>query len=361
MTNKGDELTGLKSADQFKNKVEQYMDYSSVASPYALLILDVANFKQVNEQYGHMFGDNVLVQVADTLIENINPGDYAGRLGGDEFVVFLKNVGEDAVNNMCDRICRQIRNIYVGENITIDASIGAVVASDPSIEYKSLLQTADIALGYLSEEGKTGIRILNEIAVKEEEMTFSAIYERDFKSSATKEKRLSELIFDLLEQARDIDKAINAVLALVGEKRKVSTINVLSYTEDSFELMHRWAARGVQCPEQIEDGPFIRKYIDEHREGIDNHPLCVGMGLIDENTIQGLKLKEVNALLPMGAKSVVYSEIMENGEYTGIVVFADCTGERVWDEKDFKAFKTVSRLIGAFTIKGKAIKAQQEK
>ena len=48
MTSKSDELTGLKSAEQFRNKVEQYMAYSSVASPYALLILDIVNFKQVN-------------------------------------------------------------------------------------------------------------------------------------------------------------------------------------------------------------------------------------------------------------------------------------------------------------------------
>jgi hypothetical protein len=53
---------------------------------------------------------------------------------------------------------------------------------------------------------------------------------------------------------------------------------------------------------------------------------------------------------------MIYSEIMENGEYTGMVEYVDCTGDRVWDTNDFKAFKTVSRLIGAFTVKGKAIK-----
>ena len=356
MTSKSDELTGLKSAEQFRNKVEQYMAYSSVASPYALLILDIVNFKQVNEQYGHMFGDNVLVQVADTLIDNINPGDYAGGLGGDEFVLFLRNVSEDAVNNLCDRLCRQIRNIYVGENILIDANIGAVVSSDPTVEYMNLLQTADIALGYLSEEGVNGVRILKEIATGTQDMTFSAIYERDYKSSlGTKEKRLSELIFELLEQAKDIDKAIGAVLALVGEKRKVSRIRVMSYKDGSLEPVYSWAARGIGLPENV-DGTVMRRYIDSHRDSHDEHDMSEGMGLIDENTIQGLSLREVNSLLPFDAKSMIYSEIMENGEYTGMVEYVDCTGDRVWDTNDFKAFKTVSRLIGAFTVKGKAIK-----
>ena len=115
------------------------------------------------------------------------------------------------------------------------------------------------------------------------------------------------------------------------------------------------AARGIGLPENV-DGTVMRKYIDSHRDGHDEHDMSEGMGLIDENTIQGLSLREVNSLLPFDAKSMIYSEIMENGEYTGMVEYVDCTGDRVWDTNDFKAFKTVSRLIGAFTVKGKAIK-----
>lgn len=353
-----DELTGLNTAEQFKDLVERYLSNSSVAKPYSLVILDIVKFKKVNVRLGHRFGDNVLVQVADIIIESMNPGDIAGRLGGDEFVIFFKNVGENATIRMCDRIRKRMNNIYVGEGHIVDASMGVATSTDPKIEYLELIKTADAALTSLCEEEiVSGVKVLGtdhgDNHEKEAKHNFSAIFGKDYKRVlSSKEKRLIDIILELFEQAKDIEKALVAVLSIVAERRHVSAICVNTYTDEGLEMSHVWTSRGIKTPKKL-DGKVIRKFINENSGKF----LEDGMGIINPKTVSYLPEHEQKALLPEDAKSVIFSEIKEFGENVGVITFVDCNNsEREWTEKDYKAFKSITRLIGAFTLKAKAIK-----
>lgn len=346
-----DELTGLNSRKAARKLIEEYKANSSVAVPYALLILDIKDFRKVNDTYGHIFGDNVLVQVADIIIENINKLDVVARLGGDEFLIFLKNVGKGAVVSMCDKLCRAIRDIYVGEDLRIDSCIGAVVSQDPGVAYDDLLQTADDALFELITSDRVGVQIAKEISCHNRGLRISYVADRNLrKETAGKEKRLSELIFELLEKAKDIDRALNTVLALVGEKKSLSRITVMQRNAGGLDVTYQWTARGISS-NTVLDGHTILDYQSRMRENFAED----GMGIIDERTVANFDNAKKDILLPAGCKSLMYCDMLEFGEPTGMIAYVDCTGNREWKDKDFKSFRTITRLISAYTLKAKAL------
>lgn len=346
-----DELTGLNSRRTARKMIEEFKANSSVAVPYALLILDIKDFRKVNDAYGHIFGDNVLLQVADIIIENINKSDVVARLGGDEFLIFLKNVGKRAVVSMCDKLCRAIRDIYVGEDLRIDSCIGAVVSQDPSVAYDDLLQTADDALFELITSDRVGVEIAKEISNHNKGLRISYIADRNLrKETSGKEKRLSELIFDLLEKAKDIDRAINTVLALVGDKKGLSRITVMHRDGEELKVTYQWTARDVATNIKL-DGRVILDYQRRMRENFTED----GMGIIDEGTVAKFDRSKKDILLPADCKSLMYCEMLEFGEPAGMIAYIDCTGKREWKDKDFKSFRTITRLISAYTLKAKAI------
>lgn len=348
-----DELTGVKNRNAFKLEVESFLLNSSVASPYALLILDIKDFKQVNDNFGHMFGDNVLIQVADSIIENINRNDVVGRLGGDEFIIFLKNVSENAVYAISEKIRRSIRGIYVGEESYIDACIGAVVSKDPSNTYDALLHTADGALfDVITSDERVGIKVSKEIVNAYKDLKISYIADRNIISTPNaKEKRLSELIFELLEQARDIDKALDTVLALVGDKKKLSRITIMRRDGRELTVTKQWVSRGMRANYNVDGEAFIG-----YQDGMKDNFAEENMGIINKESANKFSPDAASKFLSEGAKSIMYCNMFELGEIVGVIAFVDCVNEREWTEIDYKAYRTIARMISAYTIKASALK-----
>lgn len=347
-----DELTGLLSKTKAKRSIEEYLRNSTVASSFALMILDVKSFKQVNQQFGHMFGDNVLVQVADCIIENTKRSDIVGRLGGDEFIIFIKNASKSAVDSICDKIRRGIKNIYVGEDIHIDASIGGVVVKDPTKSFEELFKTADNAL-YEIVNQRSGVNITESILDKAvANLNYSYVADRNIRNvTGSKEKRLSELIFELLEQARDVDRALDTVLALIGEKKNLSRISILRRSGDKLLVTKQWAGRGVSQVDSIDADVF-----NEYNKSAQNNFEEDGMGTITLETAAKYDPEKAREIISEGAKSIMYCNMMEFGEVVGTIAYVDCKEEREWSDIDFKAYRTITRMISAYTLKAEAIK-----
>lgn len=128
---------------------------------FAFIILDIDNFKSVNDRFGHAAGDKVLVEFAQTLREQFRDGDVMGRIGGDEFVVFMKipnkEILEKKLRGLTDSLHRNI-TIDAGE-CEISASIGAAVAPEAGNDFETLYKKADKALYATKKRGKNGFKI----------------------------------------------------------------------------------------------------------------------------------------------------------------------------------------------------------
>jgi diguanylate cyclase (GGDEF)-like protein len=127
--------------------------------PASILMLDIDNFKQINDIYGHDIGDLVLKNVADCLTKNRRLSDCVGRFGGEEFVVFLPKSTIHDAQTIAESIRHNISKIQTfdwksGDWITVTLSIGLSHSADCHQSLEQLLIDADIALYQAKVEGK---------------------------------------------------------------------------------------------------------------------------------------------------------------------------------------------------------------
>lgn len=127
----------------------------------ALIMLDADNYKSVNDTFGHVFGDKVLIDIADSLKSCVKQSDYVGRVGGDEFMIFLKDMrSKDDMTSILKRISEGINHTYAenDDEVTISASIGVSYVTPDITSFQPLYKLADEALYDAKESGKNCYR-----------------------------------------------------------------------------------------------------------------------------------------------------------------------------------------------------------
>ncbi|MFO0961802.1 MAG: GGDEF domain-containing protein [Phycisphaerales bacterium] len=132
----------------------------SLAHPFAVAMIDIDHFKQVNDTYGHATGDGVLREFADRLRQAARPGDAVSRFGGEEFVVVLSNCAGDAAPAVADRLRRHVAAevFEIGGGVRAALTCSAGVASWSAGERADLLLTrADIALYDAKRSGRNRV------------------------------------------------------------------------------------------------------------------------------------------------------------------------------------------------------------
>jgi diguanylate cyclase (GGDEF) domain len=130
---------------------------------HALFIIDIDDFKRINDEAGHFIGDIALTEVADSIDHCLRTTDIKGRIGGDEFIVLLKNIkSNDDVNMKASEICRKLMEIKPeGTSKSVSGSIGAAIYPDHAVEFTDLYLKADKAMYYSKELGKGTYYIYN--------------------------------------------------------------------------------------------------------------------------------------------------------------------------------------------------------
>lgn len=130
----------------------------------ALMVIDVDDFKYINDHYGHMMGDHVLHFVGEQLKQNLKGKDVAGRIGGDEFMVFLQNIKserdtEAVATHLQDAIHEEFNDKEVAEHLSV--SIGIAIGQDTEEDYDELFKEADSALYETKHHGKASFTVFH--------------------------------------------------------------------------------------------------------------------------------------------------------------------------------------------------------
>lgn len=156
-----DLFTGVLNKVSFIKKVENNLNNIKGNAYSALAVLDVDDFKGINDQYGHLIGDEVLKNISTTLLKVSREQDIVGRIGGDEFSIFIQGIQHlDLVEKQLTRIMEAIGNINFmsGADYNIKVSIGVACIRKPC-EFKTLFERADEALYRAKRKGKNTIEM----------------------------------------------------------------------------------------------------------------------------------------------------------------------------------------------------------
>lgn len=139
---KHDDLTGVYT----RNAIQKYVESIIKQKPIAVMMIDVNEFKLINDTFGHTYGDDTLRNIADVLLQVVNNRGVVGRMGGDEFIVVIDDFKDrQEIINMAKRINDSIHLTYVvnQEKHTLSCSIGIACSDDINNSFKRLYRQAD--------------------------------------------------------------------------------------------------------------------------------------------------------------------------------------------------------------------------
>ena len=159
-----DVLTSLLSRRHFMRMAERELNRSArYKAEMSVLMIDIDNFKAVNDTYGHEAGDRVLKRLGEILRSTLRDVDFAGRLGGEEFAVVLPQTSVLMAFEVAERICRTVEHAEIalarGLPLHISISIGVSSLHGPEMNLDTLLARADRALYEAKHEGRNQVSV----------------------------------------------------------------------------------------------------------------------------------------------------------------------------------------------------------
>lgn len=158
-----DGLTGLPNRMLLQDRIESSINLAQrFGQHFALLLIDLDHFKQINDSLGHHVGDQLLIEVAQRLTSCVRGTDTVARLGGDEFVILLSNISDrDNVGRIAGKIVDEVSNELRLEHqvLVVSPSIGIAFYPHDGGDAETLLRNADAAMYAAKQEGRAGARM----------------------------------------------------------------------------------------------------------------------------------------------------------------------------------------------------------
>lgn len=153
-----DPLTGLYNKEMTGKLINEKLRFFPERTFAALFMIDVDRFKEINDHFGHVYGDGVLCELAGKLKQIFRSDDIVGRIGGDEYIAFMESGATVArVEKKAALICEAFYSTYLGENeveYIISGSVGVALAPTDGTSFEELYHHADIALYAAKARGK---------------------------------------------------------------------------------------------------------------------------------------------------------------------------------------------------------------
>ncbi len=164
-----DPLTNVYNKGVTAEKIKQLIHTSRLYEKHALFVIDIDDFKHVNDTYGHLEGDRVLVTLVKRVESMFRSKDIIGRIGGDEFVVMMRDVTslkqvENKAAELGQALSHQFRKDE--EKIEVSGSVGIALYPMDGREYEELLERADLALYQVKGTGKNHYMLYSKIKQK---------------------------------------------------------------------------------------------------------------------------------------------------------------------------------------------------
>lgn len=157
-----DSMTRLLNRGTMEERIKEELEAVEEGQNYAYIALDLDNFKQINDMYGHWAGDSIIMGISNILREVYGNNARIGRMGGDEFAVFIPDVKDRAqIQSQADEVLRRLRlqKEMIGMAEEPTASIGIAFGPEDGRSFRELYHRADEALYQVKKEEKDSIAI----------------------------------------------------------------------------------------------------------------------------------------------------------------------------------------------------------
>lgn len=359
-----DSLTNTYNRVTAHNKIIKLLEENDIKHA-CMLIIDLDNFKIVNDTKGHLYGDAVLNEVGMKLRKCFKKDAIVARAGGDEFMVFLTCSLEEALTYI-ENFSKEIELLSCNKDLTIpvSCSVGISQYAKDGEYYNDLFLKADQALYYAKQKGKNCYALYDatEMANTSETMIHSAISlinKSDDYSDELQQmnQQLGEFVFKMLYKSTDTDKVVSQILELVGKQFKVSRVYIFendlddNYCSNTFEWCNDGITPQIDLLQKVSYIYDLDHYEDQFNEN----------GIFYCKDIEELPAITKQILEKQNIKSLLQCAIEDNGKFKGFVGFDECVKKRFWTQEEVNTLKFISEILSTFLMKRKAqVRVQKE-
>ncbi len=349
-----DSLTGLFNRTAATKQIEQYIQSENASQKAAVLTLDIDNFKRVNDTYGHMAGDSVLISCGEAIRCQFRSEDIVARFGGDEFLIFLPGIPNQKIAQNC---CQKILDCFTKDvaslvpNCQISCSIGIAMYPEDGTRCLQLLQNADTALRYAKESGKNRWVTYADVDVKQAVYTSDRTEIESNDCPNFSDHGLIEYTLRNLYQSGDAEKDLYKILGLIGRQINASRVYIFEGSDDkkggNYTL--EWCNDGITSVKELQKGMDCEvslKQWDSYYEQ-SNIFYC--------RKVSGLPEDAKRIMQTYGVKSFVHCAIRgDKGELRGFVGFSDCLINRLWTKEQLNVLESFAEVLSLYLLRKRA-------
>jgi len=317
------------------------------------MLVDVDNFKTFNSDYGHMFGDIVLVETAASIKKFLGNNGFVGRGGGDEFIVLYKVKNDyDQIYNACRQIRQAITNVN-NHNIKqaqITSTVGCACYPSDSDNFDSLFHKAEKALLRGKRKGRNCFIIYTEEkcgSINDEELKSATIIDKIYQT--TTNSNIVAGIFEILNRGGDPQKNINDSLSLVGNYFLLDRIILCTLEMDKIDSISstiEWV--NPRMPELKNTVQTSDSNIYKWRKSYDKTGMLKYVQL-DSNKDFNPELYDL--LKKQNVSSILAFEMQYMNSILGLIRFDMCSHNRFWTQNDVSSLMLISKIFSIYINK----------
>ena len=336
-SNKLDPFTEVLNKTAFRNHVLEAIRGKRADEKGAFFILDIDNFKIINDTCGHLVGDYVIMKVAANLQNNLREEDLVGRIGGDEFCMYLNHISciEDIEKNAL-RIIDNIRNLNISKlQKQLTVSMGICIV-DTEKDFEDIFMKADHALYEAKANGR------DQFVVYKNDY-FSQIMQKKEKRKARHEVTVNDIlpkVFEMLNVFDKRDELLAQTMEFICRSMNVKNIFLLRFENEAYsmgrvyiyDLERNKASKHVHIQT---DPAYLKAFDDRH--------------LYYQNQINVNDIRYINAYEQYQIQATLQHQILYDHRMIGVLGMND---RRIheWNEDDLSLIRNLSYAFATYLI-----------
>ncbi len=349
-----DNLTGFLNKRAVQHRISEYLHNltPNTTSP-ALLILDADGFKNINDNFGHLFGDAVLTDMAMEIEKEFRHTDIIGRIGGDEFIVLFRELPSlDLLRHRCQQLIERLHRSYKNgtDSLPFSISIGIALYPQHGKTFDELFKHADRALYASKSKGKSTYSIYKP-SLLSSTTHFSSRdpqHTADLQQKAFKDNMI-EFIFRLLYETKNPEATIAVSLSMLGKQFNFDRVAISTYNSlnNSYKTSFEWTSPFGIARDGSNIDPYFSIFSEKCNHVILSRYKATQWGELSIcEDIRTLSSIEAEAFEHFHIRSFAYNKITRGSEELGSICFETSNHAHKYTKDEFTYLNIFSSLLG---------------
>lgn len=346
--------------ERIKEKLKTLSEYEECA----LIVLDIDNFKYINDTFGHLYGDAIITMAAGGIVSVLDSDSIVGRFGGDEFFIFLTGIERAKLENKLESIrlaILQMRDDIDNDN-SVSCSMGVTFGHTGS-EYEELFLQADSALYVAKKNGKNRFEYFDGNYAEHIFLSYSGMNaEIEDDNESTESHDITTMALEIASKSANTENAISNIMRHIGIESMLDCIQVMKYDaiEDKIYVIYQWWRErdGVynEVYTEIKSGYYDHNDLEVFRKKFrENKTFCFTHELRMELSPKFQKVLEISENI-----STVYSSSVSNEDIFYVISYQCWDSSRQWTQEELDNLYEITKILSMFMKSNQTASAREK-